>query len=63
MNNLESSKNFALLIAKNETSYKAFVSKFPNIIENIKSLGIKDPGAKKSVLPTFNRLLEQSRKK
>ena len=40
---------------KNDTSsYKAFVNKFPNIIENIKSLGKKDPAAKKSVLSTFS---------
>ena len=32
---------------KNDTSsYKAFVNKFPKIIENIKSLGKKDPAAK-----------------
>ena len=40
---------------KNDTSsYKAFVNKFPNIIENIKSLGKKDPAAKKSVLSKFS---------
>ena len=40
---------------KNDTSsYKAFVNKFPNIVENIKSLGKKDPAAKKSVLSTFS---------
>ena len=40
---------------KNDTSsYKAFVNKFPKIIENIKSLGKKDPAAKKSVLSIFS---------
>ena len=40
---------------KNDTSsYKAFVNKFPNIIENIKSLGEKDPAGKKSFLSKFS---------
>ena len=40
---------------KNDTSsYKAFVNKFPKIIENIKSLGKKDPAAKKSILSIFS---------
>ena len=40
---------------KNDTSsYKAFVDKFPKTIENIKSLGKKDPAAKKSVLSIFS---------
>ena len=40
---------------KNDTSsYKAFVDKFPKIIENIKSLWKKNPAAKKSVLSIFS---------
>ena len=40
---------------KNHTSsYKAFANKFPKIIENIKSLGKKDPAAKKSILSIFS---------
>ena len=40
---------------KNDTSsYKAFVNKFPKILENIKSLGKKDLAAKKSVLSIFS---------
>ena len=40
---------------KNGTSsYKAFVDKFPKIIENIKYLGKKDPAATKSVLSIFS---------
>ena len=36
------------------SSYKAFVNKFPKIIKNIRSLGKKDPAAKKSVLSIFS---------
>ena len=40
---------------KNDTSsYKAFVNKFPKIIENIKSLRKKDPAVKKSILSIFS---------
>ena len=45
---------------KNYTSnYKAFVNKFPKIIKNIKSLGKKDPAAKKiNFIYIFYRLLD-----
>ena len=50
-NDSKNSKNATLTI--DASSYKAFINIFPNIIENIKSLGKKDPAAKKSVLSTF----------
>ena len=45
---------------KNDTSsYKAFVNKFTNIIENIKSLGKKRSSCQKiSFINIFNRLLD-----